>query len=222
MITYTVGEYTCKLVTGETSKVTYMIYPAVVPLEDPWLEEMALLSGGSLAVVLVPGPMWNDSLTPWPEPGETRDAQPFGGKAPEFLRLLTGSIVPETEQKLGTPVEKRNLVGVSLSGLFTLWQWIQNDTFGSIACLSGSFWYEGFLEWFDSQPVPRKQGKAFFLLGDKEPEAHIKAFRSVGVNTEAIVKRLKDNGINVCFEWVPGNHFADPQGRIRLALLNLR
>lgn len=36
------------------------------------------------------------------------------------------------------------MAGVSLSGLFALWQWLMNDTFRNIISLSGSFWYAGF------------------------------------------------------------------------------
>ncbi|MDE6638872.1 MAG: hypothetical protein K2K32_11640 [Muribaculaceae bacterium] len=41
-----------------------------------------------------------------------------------------------------------------MSGLFALWQWMVCDTFRNIASLSGSFWYEGFMEWMKSRTIP--------------------------------------------------------------------
>lgn len=216
---FNIGEYKCELFSEASSngKLVYMIYPAVVPISEAWLQEKVSRYGCAIAVVYVPASLWNDALTPWPEPGETRDAQPFGGKAPEFMKLLVGTIVPTLEKSLPGAVIERNLIGVSLSGLFTLWEWLQDSTFFSIASLSGSFWYLGFMDWFASRAVPPKKGKAFFLLGKKEPEAAVRTFRSVGENTEKIVERLKSSGIDTEFTWVPGDHFSDPLGRATLA-----
>lgn len=55
-----------------------------------------------------------------------------------------------------------------LSGLFTLWQWMIDDTFRNIICLSGSFWYEGFVGWIRSFEIPRKTGKAYFFSAIKK------------------------------------------------------
>lgn len=221
----TVGVYKCDMVSAVDAPfdyVDYMIYPAVELLEQDWLQEMSRLAGAPLVVVYIPADLWNDSLTPWPEPGETHDARPFEGKASAFLKEFTESILPAVEKNMEWKSGiRRNLIGVSLSGLFTLWQWMQHATFESIACLSGSFWYAGFIEWFESLPVPKKSGKAFFLLGDKEPQSHIKAFRSVGDNTLKIVERLKENGIDTEFKWVDGNHFTDPLGRAKMAISKL-
>lgn len=79
----------------------------------------------------------------------------------------------------------------------------------------------GFIDWFSKQTIPHKQGKAFFLLGTEEPKSHIKAYRSVGVNTEKIVTDLKKAGIDTTFEWVPGNHFANPMERAERAFSHL-
>lgn len=215
--------FECACVSNDTSsRVVYMIYPQVEAFSDEWLEQESEKNRCSIVVIYIPLNKWNDCLTPWPEPGETPKAEPFAGEGAEFLKILQQQIVPNSEKVLKVKdIAERNLVGVSLSGLFTLWQWMQCDTFKSIACLSGSFWYEGFIDWFDQQTVPRKSGKAYFLLGTAEPQAHIRAYRSVGVNTEAVVARLKSAGIDTSFEWVPGNHFANPLQRAEKALSHI-
>lgn len=194
--------------------LTFMIYPALEMLDYKWLEKVSADYGVAIACVFVPADKWNDVLTPWAEPPEAPTYPPFAGKAKEFLDLLLSKIVPAAEEACQTSANvNKDLIGVSLSGLFTLWQWIQDDTFRNIASLSGSFWYHGFIEWFESQQLPHKAGKAFFLLGVDEPKAHVVAYRSVGVDTEKIVSLLKEAGVDVEFEWVPGNHFSRPLHR---------
>ena len=200
-------------------KIAYMIYPEIVPIKNQWISEMSEKYGVPIVVIYIPATGWNDMLTPWAEPGETQDSPPFAGEASKTLKVIQEEVLPEVENKLGfKAIGERDLIGVSLSGLFTLWQWLLCDTFTSIACLSGSFWYPGFIEWFEKQRVPEKSGKAYFLLGVKEPKAWIRAYRSVGVNTERIVESLKEDGVDTVFQWVPGDHFADTLLRAEDAL----
>lgn len=217
-----IDSYTCDVAVNSASyKVAYMIYPHVDGFSSEWLEKMSSRFGISIVMVYVPLEKWNDDLTPWPEPAEAKGKgfQPFAGDAGQFYSELTAKIIPEVEKVLGpAKVSERDLVGVSLAGLFTLWQWMQFYTFTSIACLSGSFWYEGFMSWFENREIPQNKGKAYFLLGTAEPNAKIKAYQSVGVNTEAISNRLKSSGIECRFDWVPGNHFANPIPRAEKAL----
>lgn len=92
------------------------------------------------------------------------------------------------------------------------------DTFRNIISLSGSFWYEGFAQWITSHPVPKKQGKAYFLLGNQEAKTRVKAFQSVQTDTVEIVQYLHNNGIDGQFELVPGNHYEYGQQRFIRAM----
>lgn len=215
----TISNYNCDIVaTNGSLKIAYLIYPQIMAFNAIYLQHIASQYGINICVIYVPSASWNNVLTPWPEPGEAKGFPPFAGDAQQFLNIIQGAVIPEVENKLGVfGIADRNLIGVSLSGLFTLWQWLQHDTFKSIACLSGSFWYTGFMDWFNKQPIPAKAGKAFFLLGKEEPKAKITAYRPVGVNTENIVARLRKDGVDVSFQWVPGNHFSDPLQRLELA-----
>lgn len=217
---YTIKDIKCEVFPSAGSdKVIYIVYPEIVPISQQLIQTVVASKKDNIVVVLVPADEWNNYLTPWPEPGETPSSQPFAGRGAYFLDLLRNDIIPMVEDTLNLPmVFSRYLLGVSLSGLFALWQWMQCDLFHSIACLSGSFWYDGFIEWFDARPVPQGKGPVFFLLGTDEPKAKIKAYRTIGVNTEEIVKKLGDAGLSVTFKWVPGNHFADPSGRLQLGL----
>lgn len=220
MKSLTIAGFKCDLLRVDgCQKVVYMIYPDVQDyFPASWLQGLADTYKVSIVMVYVPLDGWDDMLTPWPAPGVPKGCPPFAGKSAETLETLQEDIIPQCESAMGINDNvKRSLLGVSLAGLFTLWQWMRCDTFQSIACLSGSFWYTGFLEWFDAQPIPRKSGKAYFLLGRQEPKAPVKAFRSVGVNTEAIYNRLKAGGIQTRFDWVPGAHTSNPLQRAEQA-----
>ena len=92
-----------------------------------------------------------------------------------------------------------------------------DDTFRNIICLSGSFWHEGSVGWIRSFEIPRKTGKAYFLLGDKEAETSVKAFQPVQSATLAIVNCLHHNVIDYHFELVPGNHYQYGEQRLNQA-----
>lgn len=61
----------------------------------------------------------------------------------------------------------------------------------------------------------------FFLLGNQESHSNVKAFNSVGVDTETIITLLKESGIKAEFESVPGNHFSDAIPRLDKAFAML-
>lgn len=199
---------------ADTTKIAYVLYP--MDVLDEWIEPTA--EKYDVSIVVITGMDWDNVFSPWPAPGEPPGSPDFQGRSPEFLQLLTDKVVLALE-KAGafTSFPERTLVGVSMSGLFALWQWMLCDTFANIASLSGSFWYPGFLEWFKSRAVPKKTGKAYFLLGDQESKSPVKAFRPVGQNTAEIIGILKDNGIRTEFQSVPGNHFANPLPRLNAA-----
>lgn len=177
------------------------------------IEEAARKFGISIAIIT--GMDWDDDLTPWEAPGEPPGGPDFKGNAAAFLKTIVTEVVPETERRLGINAGvERTLTGVSLSGLFTLWQWMLNDTFHNIICLSGSFWYDGFVGWLKSQPTPKKTGNAYFLLGVLEAKTNIKAFQTVQTDTEDIVAYLHSHGINDRFELVPGNHYQYAEERL--------
>ena len=181
-----------------------------------WIEPAAEKYG--VTIVVITGMDWQNVFSPWPAPGVPKGDPDFKGESPEFLKILQSQVIPEIERGLqvNTDVE-RTLVGVSMSGLFALWQWMKCDTFRNIASLSGSFWYDGFIEWMQSIQIPHKTGKGFFLLGDQESHSYVKAFNSVGINTAEIVRILKSAGIDAEFESVPGNHFANGIPRLEKA-----
>ena len=199
-------------------KIAYILYP--MDILGNWIEPAAEKYG--VTIVAITGMDWQNVFSPWPAPGVPAGDPDFKGESPEFLKLLQTQVIPGIEKTLQIDTEvERNLVGVSMSGLFTLWEWMECDTFNNIASLSGSFWYEGFIDWMKRIKIPHKSGMAFFLLGDRESRSNVKAYDSVGINTTEIIRLLKDAGIKAVFESVPGNHFADAIPRLEKAFTAL-
>lgn len=183
-----------------------------------WIETAARKYG--VTMVAVTGMDWQNVFSPWPAPGVPKGDPDFKGESPEFLKLLQEKVIPQVESELGMCANmERSLIGVSMSGLFALWQWMVCDTFHNIASLSGSFWYEGFMAWMKSLTIPAKSGKAYFLLGDHESKS--KVFGTVGENTRDIIALLRGAGIDVEFQSVPGNHYSDPIPRLDRAFTAL-
>lgn len=197
------------------SKIAYILYPMDGFL-DRWIDIAAKKYG--TAIVVITDMDWQNVFSPWPARGVPAGSPDFKGESSEFLNMLQHSVIPNIESALGYRANpERTLIGVSMSGLFALWQWIICDTFTNIACLSGSFWYEGFMDWFKTHPVSHKDGAAFFLLGNQEAESSIREFQSVGVNTATIIDFLKKEEVKVMFQSVPGNHYSNPISRLDTA-----
>ncbi|MDE6304787.1 MAG: hypothetical protein K2M01_08210 [Paramuribaculum sp.] len=204
--------------TVNKNKIAYILYP--MNMLGNWIEPAAEKYG--VTIVVVTGMDWQNVFSPWPAPGVPKGDADFKGESPEFLKLLQDKVIPRIENALGIDkTAERDLVGVSMSGLFALWQWMVCDTFRSIASLSGSFWYEGFIDWMNKIDIPRKSGMGYFLLGNQESRSNVKAFNSVGANTDEIIKLLRAAGIKAEFESVPGNHFSDPIPRLEKAFTAL-
>ncbi|MCM1111590.1 MAG: alpha/beta hydrolase-fold protein [Clostridium sp.] len=194
---------------GDHNQIAYVLYP--LDMLRGWIEEAARRYG--VAIVVITGMDWQNVFSPWPAKGVPKGTPDFLGHSPEFLSLLQQKVVPQVETALGiSPGAERTLVGVSMSGLFALWQWAVCDTFRNIGSMSGSFWFEGFADWFASKDLKNKTGKAFFLLGDQESKA--RAFHTVAENTAQIVAELEKQGVDAEFRSVPGNHYSDPLPRL--------
>lgn len=196
-------------------KIAYILYPMDGFL-DRWID-IAVKKYGT-TIVVITGMDWQNVFSPWQARGVPAGSPDFKGESPEFLNILQQTVIPNIESALGYQANpERTLVGVSMSGLFALWQWILCDTFTNIASLSGSFWYEGFMDWFKTHPVSHKDGAAFFLLGNQEAKSSIREFQPVGVNTATIIDLLKKEGVKVMFQSVPGNHYSNPIPRLDIA-----
>ena len=208
-------ELNLDIVTTESDDVCYVLLPErMKEAEMDWLEE--LVQKYSVNIVAISGMKWNDALTPWKAPALNPKEEDFKGKAKDFLASLLGDIFVNTEQSLRLHHPKRHLIGVSLAGLFAVWASTVTNKFESVASISGSFWYDGFVEWFKEQEL--KTDRYFLSLGDKEVKAKNERLASVGSCTEAILQIIQDKSNEVTFITDEGNHFEFFRERIEKAI----
>ena len=200
------------IIKQSTNKVCYMILPEGIK-EDLAEGLRRLANKHGVSIVVLEDVNWNNDLTPWPAEGVFKKAKPFGGQATSFLDKLTQEIIPETEERLGIEQAERTILGVSLSGLFAIWSVYITDAFANVISLSGSLWYDGFVEWMKANTAPPKTRKVCMLLGEKEKNAKEKRMATVEEKTFAAADILKENVSVVC-ELVEGTHFSPIMPRL--------
>lgn len=194
-----IGTLECVCAKQSNNRIAYILYP--IACIGNWIVEAARRYG--ITIVVVTGIDWPDDLTPWESAPVRRGAKNFAGHAAHFLHRLRSEVVPAVESQLAMSLHPyRVLAGVSLGALFALWQWTQCDTFTSIACLSGAFWYKGFVSWFYRHLPRKKKGKAYFSIGMSEGDSCEADTRHLQADTREIVGDLESRGIDarMCLE----------------------
>lgn len=201
----------------DTGKICYMILPEGIK-EDVYegLERMSVKYGVSM--VVIDGVNWNDDLTPWPAEGVFKKAKSFKGQAASFLDRLTNVMIPEIEKEMEVEATERTILGVSLSGLFAVWAAFNTDAFTNVISISGSLWFDGFVDWMNENTLSPQVQKVCMLLGEKEKNAKDRRMATVEERTVAaarIMEAKTDAGI--CFELVEGTHFSPVMPRLERA-----
>ena len=196
-----------------SDKICYIILPEKLKeSEHAWLDSMA--EEFHCNFVVISGIDWDNELTPWKAPG--LKAGVFGGKAQQFLDSLKGDFFT-IENSMRLNRQKRYLVGVSLSGLFAVWATAKENLFEGVGSVSGSLWYDGFLEWMKGEK-DFHCSRYYFSLGEKEKEGKNKRLAAVEEATLEAVDMLKSIEKEVLFEYNEGNHFGPLIERIEKAI----
>ena len=208
------GKVKCDFLDVKSQNIAYILIPIAIDHNEVavWAEKY------KVNIVLLSGMDWNKDLTPWTAPGIKPQDPNFGDGAESFLSNLLHTILPDIEADSSSPIMTRTLIGTSLSGLFALWTWMRITAFDNVASLSGSFWYDGFTDWFCKQPVHNSTAKVYLSLGEKEAQSKAPRFGVVNAQTQIVFDYLRQNKVNVVLKYTPGNHFAPILPRIDQAL----
>lgn len=208
-------ELNLDIVTTESDDVCYVLLPERMKEADmTWLEEV--VQKYPVNIVAISGMKWNDDLTPWKAPALNPKEEDFKGRAKNFLSSLLSDLFINTEQSLRLNHPKRHLIGISLSGLFALWASTETNKFNSVASISGSLWFDGFVEWFKEQEL--LADRYFLSLGDKEVKAKNERLASIGTCTESTLQIIQDKSKEVTFISDEGNHFEFFKERLEKAI----
>lgn len=177
----------------------------------------ALLSTKATALAAVSCEDWNAQLSPWKAKRAFKGGDDFAGGAQEYLEALISAAIPKIEGELGFTPKKRGIVGYSLAGLFALYALTQTRMFSLVGSVSGSLWYDGFLEHLAASPIT-PDARVYLSLGDLESNARNPRLAAVGQATQAAKALLDKAGCHTVFEWNAGNHFVDSDKRIAKAI----
>lgn len=154
--------------------------------------------GNRVGLLAITGEGWNRDLSPWAAPAVFQKGGDFSGGAARHLSFLREKVIPVTEEKLGLHVTRRGLMGYSLAGLFALYAMYQTNLFTDIASVSGSLWYDGFVEYMRGEELKCRPEKVESCTAEAK-------------------EYLCSIGINCVFEKNPGNHFYQETERMQKA-----
>lgn len=183
---------------GATDKVFYIIADY----------ESAEYVKADATLALMPVADWNRELSPWKAEKCFRNGENFGGGAGEYLTWMKREIA-EFERQTGIAPEKRAVCGYSLAGLCALYALYAADIFDGAASVSGSLWFDGWLDFMKRNYV-RKPGACVYLsVGDREARARNQRLAQVEKCAREAAEILASQGASVKFELNIGNHFCD-------------
>lgn len=214
-----IDQSACRIHTSQSGRTFPIIYVIDSP-EHPFDVE-PVASQLTSTLISVPVAEWNDSLTPWPAAGVYRGEPDFGGQAPQTLAELTGKVIPSIEQQSGLTPSARAICGYSLGGLFALYALTHCDSFVACACLSGSVWYEGWVDHLRNLQPQLTGSFAYLSLGTKERKAARPILKTVQDRMEECATILQDAGCQVDYRTGPGNHFQNIPERYKAGLESL-
>lgn len=164
----TMGNYrlACQLPQQAVRQLVYFHSPV-----DDLTPPGDLLEQAGAAFLCITGEDWNADLTPWPAERVFAKGGDFGGRADRYLRVLTEELLPFAEHSLHAEGLPRTLAGVSLSGLFAVYAAHRTDAFHRICSVSGSLWYDGFLDFMVQNPVSPAVRRVYLSVGSRPPAA---------------------------------------------------
>lgn len=197
--------------------------PAIYVIDFPEhpFDIASVAAGRQSTIVTVPIGDWNANLTPWPAKGIYRGEPDFGGNAGQTLSGLVGEVIPAIEQAAGLAPERRAICGYSLGGLFALYAFAHDARFGACACLSGSVWYEGWVDYLRELEFEGSGRFAFLSIGSKEKHAAPKILHHVQDQMGECADILRAHGCAAEFVVKRGSHMSFVQERFDAGLTAL-
>jgi predicted alpha/beta superfamily hydrolase len=173
-----------------------------------------LLNDTKVVLVAIDRVDWNAELSPWPAPRAFRGEIDFTGGAAAYLTELIQQIIPAVEASIGYTPSCRAIVGYSMAGLFAAYALYHTDQFSLAASVSGSLWYDDFLNYMKENRPIKIPERVYFSLGNRESQVRNQRLARVEACTIEAEKHMRFLGSMTLFELNQGNHFADVPERI--------
>lgn len=226
-----IGEYNCSLYLPPDYNKNNANYPVVYVNGGSDIEEIISsiephfnIDCNSFILLNIESKDWNKDFSPWPAPALGKNTEAFSGNASQYLNVLINIIKPFIDKNYKTKANSENtiLIGYSLAGLTALYCLYKFETFGKIGCLSGSLWYDNWIEFITSNSPPNSKAKVYLSLGNSEERSRNKRMSIVGDNTRKTYDILSEqltSKENVILEWNSGGHFTEITQRFIKGLL---
>ena len=179
---------------------------------------ISLLGNHRFILAAIDGVNWGQELSPWPAPRAFRGGKDFTGDADIYCKELAEQIIPSVEAALGITPAYRAITGYSMAGLFAIYSLYRTDIFHLAASVSGSLWYDGFLDFMKHNQPIRLPERVYFSLGDLESRTKNQKLAKVGACTQEANKLLNHSGVKTIYEINIGNHFDEVLERIARGL----
>lgn len=150
-----------------------------------------------------------NEYTPWPKEALDPKFPPFGGLGDDYLTHLTQEIKPYIDANYSTLSDPANtgILGFSLGGLISIYAAYTKKEFGIIGSISGSFWYDGWVEYLKSQELTNPNLKIYLSSGRNEglnkDNLRQKAAEAT-IATQQALSKVTGHEINVV--WDDGGH----------------
>ena len=111
--------------------------------------------------------------------------------------------------------------GILAGGLFSAYAAFASDKFQKIACVSASFWFDGFDAFVAAYSPQRGLAHVYASLGEAEMNPKNPRGALCGETARNFIAKCRSTGASVEFEKNPGGHIQDEIARISKALLSL-
>lgn len=167
---------------------------------------------------------WKEDYSPWSASALAKKEAAFGGGATTYLDFLTTAVKPFIDEnfRVKKDIENTILMGYSLGGLVALYALYKSNTFGKIGSLSGSLWFDGWVEFMEDNLPMNTEAKVYLSLGRGEERSKNQRLAKVGDCTKKATDILKQQlkvKENVILQWNDGGHFTETLQRYEKAIL---
>ncbi len=178
----------------------------------------ALLDDVPLNIAVVDPGVWEDALSPWPEPGLSVNMAGFGGKGRELIRDYWKKIIPKAEQLVVIKPKFRVISGYSMAGLWAIYAGWESGLFEGVAVASASLWYDGFVDYMKTKAPAASLKRVQMSLGEKEEQTKNPRLATIRTATEEVCGIMKKNGVAAELVMTEGGHFSNAAGRLANAI----
>lgn len=160
-----------------------------------------LMAGGKLAQIIFVGIAAEqrlDDYTPWPASALAAGYRDFGGKGNQYLAFVVNELKPHIDRQYRTCIgpEHTGIIGASLGGLISFYAlYLYPEVFGKFGSISGSFWYEGFIEFMKENQLMNKKSRIYMDVGSREGLGKNNIQREMIMRTGKAYKLLLEQGL---------------------------